>query len=92
MKKTISIRLQERYKTLERNKAMKWRYDNTPEKERWGLLTEMGKQYGISRERARVIVNNPNVALDDKHHNGFLGLLFRHLMGCLSRGVKDEAD
>ena len=64
MKKTQSIILQEYYQTLERNKAIKFRWEHTPKEERWGLLAEMGRQYNRSRERIRKIVNNPNVTLD----------------------------
>ena len=43
--------------TLARNKAIKFRWEHTPKEERCGLLAEMGRQYKITRERIRQIVN-----------------------------------
>ena len=73
MNKQDSIRKQERAGTLERNKAIKFLYEN-------GLsLAEIGRIYKLPRQRIHQLVKLPN--RDEKRYNGFLGRFISKVIG-----------
>lgn len=78
MKKTQSIKLQEQAGTLERNKAIKWRWIHGESQ------AEMGRQYKISRQAINIICHRKDSqSTPETHHDGHWGFYFKKLMSYL---------
>ena len=79
MKKTQSIKLQEQAGTLERNKAIKWRWIHGESQ------AEMGRQYKISRQAINIICHrkDSDQTYLEKPQNQRQGSLLTKLIGCL---------
>ena len=59
MNKTLSEIRQEKAGTLERNRAIKFRWEHNPNK--WGIQTEMARQYKISRQAINIICHRKDL-------------------------------